>query len=165
MKAIGNRWIFGGLLALAVFGSAQAQFLGDGRTEAWEEEAATLPDFPRAGDLIPFYVSAVTPNTFAVDGRTLAIGADGVVRYALVVRAAGGAENVTFEGVRCETLERRIYATGRGGAWVPARDSAWTAISFNGYNRHRAALAQEYLCDGPMPVRSAAEARQRLTGR
>lgn len=165
MKPSCKQWMRGGLMALACFWNlqaAQAQILGDGRTEPWVEAETPLPSLPLERDLIPFYVSATTPNTFLVDGRTLGIGEDGVVRYVLLIRTPGGAENVSFEGVRCETLERRIYAIGRQGAWVSARNSAWVPIVFNSYNRHQAALAQEYLCDGPMPVKDVAEARRRL---
>jgi hypothetical protein len=87
-----------------------------------------------------------------------------VVRYVLVVRSPRGAENVTFEGIRCASGERRLYAIGQGdGTWVASRNVAWEPISFNTYNRPQAALAKEYFCDGTTsPVSDVDEARRRL---
>ena len=81
----------------------------------------------------------------------------------LVVRTPGGAENVTFEGIRCNTGERRIYASGRrDGNWSRARNSEWAPISDNSYNRPRAALARDHFCDGPAPPRNRDEVLRRL---
>lgn len=94
------------------------------------------------------------------------VGTDGVVRYVLVVRSPGGAENVTFEGIRCAEDAWRIYATGRAnGAWAAARDERWRPIVKSSYDRARAALAHEYFCDGPVPPRDRAEVLERLRGR
>ena len=89
-----------------------------------------------------------------------------MVRYTLVVRARGGAENVSFEGLRCATGERRIYASGRkDGTWVPLKNSAWQPIVDNGYNRPRAALAHDYFCDGPAAPRDREHALRLLRQR
>ena len=89
-----------------------------------------------------------------------------MVRYTLVVRTPGGAENVTFEGIRCATGERRIYASGRkDGTWTPMKNSEWQPISVNNYNRPRAALAYDYFCDGPAAPRDRKHALQLLEQR
>jgi hypothetical protein len=155
----------GGLLALFCFsGPLQAGLLVDNEdAEPWKEGEVSFPAYPDASKLLRFYVSATTPNTFLVDTSSVSVGADSVVRYVLVVRSRSGAENVTFEGIRCGTGERRLYAIGQGGnSWVAARESAWNPISFNTYNRAQAALAQDYFCDGPAPVLNAEEALRRL---
>jgi hypothetical protein len=156
----------GGLLALfCFFGGARAGMLTDDEdAEPWKEAEVVFPPAPKAADLLRFYVSASTPNAFFVDMTTLSVDADGVVRYVLVVKSPRGAENVTFEGIRCASGERRLYAVGQGdGSWVAASDSAWSRISFNTYNRPQAALAQDYFCDGTTaPVADADEARRRL---
>lgn len=129
----------------------------------WQEEEAALPTFPKDENLLEFYVSAVTTNRFFIDGATLNPGADGVVRYSLVVRTAGGATNVSFEGLRCATLEHRLYATGRSdGTWAKARASEWKLMANLPANRQHAALSRDYLCPSRVPIRTAEEGRDAL---
>lgn len=119
----------------------------------WQEIEAALPEFPKEDDLLEFYVSAVTPNRFFVDGKSISVGADGVVRFVLVIKTAGGATNVSFEGIRCGTIEYRLYATGRSdGTWVKARASEWKRIENKPINRHHAALSRDYFCPSAVPI-------------
>jgi hypothetical protein len=157
-------FIRGGLAALVCFsGAVVAQSFEEEEPVEWKESEVEFPAAPQEAALRSFFVSSSSPNRFFVDERTLTVGDDGVVRYVLVVRTPGGAENVTFEGVRCNTGERRIYASGRrDGSWSPARNSAWEPILDNTYNRPRAALAREYFCDGPVPPRNRDEVLRRL---
>ncbi|WP_225433399.1 CNP1-like family protein [Thauera sedimentorum] len=157
--------IRGGLAALVCFsGPVSAQFLADEEANAnWKEGEVEFPPAPAESSLREFFVSSASPNTFLIDEQTLSVGEDGVVRYVLVVRTPGGAENVTFEGIRCNTGERRIYASGRrDGSWSRARNSEWAPISDNSYNRPRAALARDHFCDGPAPPRNRDEVLRRL---
>jgi len=144
--------------------AATAGLLVDADPE-WREEEHALPAAPGDKTLRPFFVSAASPNTFLIDTDSLTVGRDGVVRYVLVIRTPGGAENVTFEGIRCTTGERRIYAGGRkDGSWVAMKNSAWGPIVDNSYNRPRAALAKDLFCDGPAPPRDRDEVLRRLDG-
>lgn len=155
------------LLALAFISApAGAQLFTDEEALAnWREGDFEMPAAPQDAALGAFFVSSASPNRFFIDRDTLAVDPDGVVRYVLVVRTPGGAENVTFEGIRCATHERRIYASGRSdGTWSPARNSRWEPIVNNSYNRVAAALAREYFCDGPAPPRNRAEVLRRLRG-
>ena len=112
----------------------------------WKEAEFRLPAYPSNADLIPLDVRSSTRAQFFIDTRSLSLAEDGVVRYALVVRGAGGAENVSFEGIRCATAERKLYALGRGGEWVPSRNDSWHWIADNALNRQHAVLAKEYFC-------------------
>lgn len=113
----------------------------------WKEAALELPPLPVEEDLIPFQVSSGASAAFFVDGRSLRLGRDGIVRYTLLVRAAGGAENLSYEGIRCETAERKLYAIGRGRSeWVLPRNAEWQRISDNSLNRQHAVLAKEFFC-------------------
>ncbi|HRP23676.1 MAG TPA: CNP1-like family protein [Thauera sp.] len=161
-----SRIFRGGLLALASFsGAVSAGFLTDVDPN-WEEDEVLMPPPMDAARLRAFYVSATTPNQFFVDEGSVSVGADGVVRFTLVVRTPGGAENVSFEGIRCATGERRLYASGRAdGEWVAARNSVWQPIVDNTYNRPRAALAWEYFCDGPAAPRNREHALRLLQQR
>lgn len=113
----------------------------------WKERELALPSWPVAADLIPVEVSAAATTTFFVDGKSLSLADDGIVRYILVARAAGGAENISYEGIRCETAERKLYAIGRGkGEWGLPRNVAWQRIVDNAFNRQHAVLAKDFFC-------------------
>ncbi len=164
-KRMSLHLIRGGLLALACFSAGASAFLVDAEPD-WTEDALVLPPAPEASRLIPFEVGGTSPNRHFIDEASLSVGADRVVRYVLVVRTPGGAENVTFEGIRCATGERRIYASGRkDGSWAPMKNSDWQPISVNNYNRPRAALAYDYFCDGPAAPRDRKHALQLLQQR
>lgn len=143
--------------------SAVADFEEDYETRQWQEVEVQLPSAPKSESLLPFYVSAATENRFFVDGATLSVGSDGVVRYVLLVLSPQGGRNVTFEGMRCETRERRIYASGRqDGSWSKSRKNEWIRIQDVYANRHHAALFLEYFCPVGNIVRDVAEARNAL---
>lgn len=129
----------------------------------WQESEVSMPAPPARGRLQPFYVSATTENRFMLDPETISVGSDGVVRYVLVVESAAGARNVSYEGIRCESAERRLYAFGRAdGSWSPARGKLWLPIQGNSLNRQHAALYTEYFCPNGAIVRNADEARAAL---
>jgi hypothetical protein len=147
------------LVSAAVF----ADFEEDYENKQWQEIEVQLPAAPKQETLLPFYVSAATDNRFFVDGATLSVGGDGVVRYVLLVLTPQGARNVTYEGMRCETRERRIYASGRlDGTWSKARKNEWVRILDAWANRQHAALYLEYFCPIGTIVKDAAEARDAL---
>lgn len=139
------------MTALAVFfcSGVIADVEDDYIRKSWQEGEFVLPDPPREGSLREFYVSAMAENRFFVDTATLSIGADGVVRYVLLVLTHGGARNVSFEGMRCDTREWRIYASGRAdGSWSKARSDSWLPVRDAAVNRHRAVLFLDYFCQG-----------------
>jgi hypothetical protein len=51
----------------------------------WVEAETLLPAFPQEANLIEFYVGPTERNRFFVDGSTINIGTDGVVRYVVVL--------------------------------------------------------------------------------
>ena len=129
----------------------------------WAEIGRALPAAPKAENLVPIYVGPMTENSFAVDRESVTVSPDGVVRYTLVVTSSAGARNVSFEGLRCETAERRLYAFGRSdGSWSKARNNQWAKIQDNTLNRHHAALYKEYFCTTGGLVLSTEEARRAL---
>lgn len=129
----------------------------------WQETEVKLPAAPLRENLLPLYVSAATVNKFFIDGASLSVGNDGVVRYVMVVETPQGVRNVTFEGIRCETRSRRIYASGHlDGSWSKARKDEWVRIQDTYANRQHAALFLEYFCPLGNSVHSAEEARDAL---
>lgn len=130
----------------------------DDDKKTWKEIAAQLPPYPKAENLIPLEAGA-SGHRFFVDAPSIAVGADGVVRYTLLVKTAGGAVNVSFEGMRCETREQKYYAIGRSdGVWSRARNPQWRRIETKEINRHHGVLYADYFCDGKFPVQSARNA-------
>jgi hypothetical protein len=125
---------------------------------AAEQQPDALPAFPapQRGELIEFYVAATSEFRFFVDAASLSVSNDGIVRYILVARSSAGAENVSFEGMRCTTGEVRIYALGRDGAWV-GRPTDWRAIEPRSVQRWHNALYRDYFCPQREPIVSAAE--------
>ncbi len=144
----------------------ERQVLMGGREEnfdnkkPWAEAEYQLPPVPDPKNLVPISVSNLTDNQFAVDVRSVTFGSDEVVRYTLVVSSSRGARNVSYEGMRCATGERRIYALGRSdGSWSKARSSQWQRITDSNLNRHHAALFKDYFCTPGGVVRDTDEAR------
>lgn len=129
----------------------------------WAEGEYSLPAYPNDGNLIEFYVSAVATNRFFIDKTSLSAGKDGVVRYVLVVKTAGGATNVTFEGIRCGYQEYRLYAAGRADrTWAPSRTDQWRPIENKPVNRHHAALDRELFCPLGVAIFTAEEGFEAL---
>ena len=125
----------------------------------WSEVAAQLPAYPKEQNLLPFNVSSATDNHFFVDAESISVGSDKVVRYTVVIKAAGGATNVSFEGIRCESGERRLYAYGHpDGTWSKARNAGWEGIRFRSLLSYHKALYEDHFCPGGINVRNAKEA-------
>lgn len=158
-----HSWLFALSLALASLAQASPDSDDDYESRSWQELEVGLPAAPMQENLLPLYVSAATSNQFFIDGASLSVGSDGVVRYVLLVQSPAGVRNVTFEGMRCETRERKIYASGRpDGSWSKSRKAEWVRILDAYTNRHHAALFLEYFCPIGVIVRDAEEARMAL---
>lgn len=135
----------------------------DQDVKPWKEIEAKIPGYPKPESLLPFEAGAPAEHHYFIDAPSVSIGEDRVVRYTLVVKAAGGATNVTFEGMRCETNEQKIYAVGRAnGNWVRARKPQWRRVGYQNVNRHHGVLYKDFLCSGRLPVASEREVLQRL---
>lgn len=116
--------------------------------EYWQEGAAPLPPWPKDADLVEFQVdNDESPFRYFIDGRHLKTGADGIVRYTLVVESPTGARNVSFEGIRCTPRgDYKTYAQGVGDRFKPVAESDWKRIPSRGYDKYHGALYREYLC-------------------
>ena len=159
--------IFFGILLMMNFAGLGHAGDGESRTsyagvfeadKPWQEDATDLPAPPLAANLRAIYVSAVATNNYFIDQTTITVGKDRVVHYVLVVETSGGARNVSFEGIHCDSGKWKLYATGRpDGTWVRARVSEWREIENKPVNRHHAALSRDYFCPNGGPIRDAAE--------
>lgn len=154
---------FAGLLAasvLAVSSSATAVDLGglDGarpdnsifiEPEPWKEGQAGLPSYPDEKDLLEVSVDdADAGRTYYLDAKSLSVGADGVIRYTVVIVSRTGAKNVLFEGIRCDTQEYKTYAYGTLDNTLRAAvpEGRWAPISGRGATVYRRQFYEYYLC-------------------
>lgn len=148
------------LLAHAEWGDVERDFE---QVESWVEGTSQLPAYPSAESLLPFTVSSATRNRYFVDAASIDVGADGVIRYTAVIEAAGGAKNVSYEGLRCESGEYRLYAYGHpDGTWSKARHADWEAIKFHSLLSYQKVLYEDYFCPGGIQVRDSKEAIRNL---
>jgi hypothetical protein len=112
------------------------------------ESPVVLPAAAQKNNLLPFYVSPTTTMDFAVDAKSLSVTPEGIVRFVLVITSQSGATNISYEGIRCSTAEKKLYAIGQlNGAWSLARRDAWNPIIDSGPNRYHAALTKDYFCE------------------
>jgi len=115
------------------------------------ESPVVLPAPFQKNNLLSFYVSPTTTLDFAVDAKSVSVTEEGIVRFVLVVTSQSGASNISYEGIRCSTGERKLYAVGQtNGSWTAARRDVWETIIDRGINRQHAALAKDYFCETGM---------------
>ena len=161
------RWTVGCFVvflgAMAANFSATAQLFGppiiDFDAKPWEEQKQHLPAMPKESNLKQVEVGPATSFRFLVDTESINVGSDGVVRFTLIARSEGGAANVSYEGIRCDTQERKIYSVGRpDGTWVAARNPIWVALTRQFVNPVHTVLYEDYFCPERRIVSSVTDA-------
>lgn len=156
------------LMAQTAWGAAPTREIDfDDKTREWKEIEEQLPRVPVGKELVRLNMGPFSEHHFYVDPLSLVVGVDGVVRYTAVIKTQGGALNVTFEGMRCDTRELKIYAIGqRDGKWTRARNTDWQRIE--GHTKpYHFTLYREYFCPSPAvptPPKRALEALRRGVG-
>lgn len=105
------------------------------------------PAFPIDKNLIEFTATGRNANRYFVDGSSLTIGGDEVIRFALEVRTPSGVRNITYSGVRCETKEWKDYAFANPDkTWRRDEDAVWRGIERKNVNNYQESLFKEFLC-------------------
>jgi hypothetical protein len=155
------RWLLAAVAALPLPGAAAGEREVD--EKRGPEVEVGFPPFPQDENLLPFAVSATSDNRFMVDGNSLSVAGDGIVRYTVVIVSPAGARNVSYEAMNCMTGERRLHALGRPDeTWVRARSDQWLKIRESSLNRYHAELFTNYFCPLGTTVRDADELRSAL---
>jgi hypothetical protein len=135
----------------------------EGAPSRWVEEEIKLPPFPKPDSLIQFEASGASSNQSFIDADSISTGKDGVVRYTLVIKGQSGGQNVSYEGIRCETREQKYYASGRpDGRWMNARAPQWKRIEYRELNRQHWVLYADYFCSDRKYTRAPKDVIQRL---
>lgn len=157
-----------GLLLLSGFATtirAQSSLEEDNEDQkkAWQETAIMLPAAPQITDLLPFEVATTVTQAFAIDAKSLIISTDGVIRYTLVAQSQSGAKSISYEGIRCQTFEKKLYSFGhKDGSWSLSRRDQWEPIMGSAVNRVHVALAQDYFCQNKANAGDAAAILDRM---
>jgi hypothetical protein len=140
----------------------------DDDTKSWKEIQGQLPPAPKPENLARVQTGSATSNLAYVDTAAISIGADGVTRFTLVLKTSGGATNVTYEGMRCQTREQKLYAIGhRDGSWARARATEWRRVVLRDLQPYYHTLYHEFFCPAgvtPTPVKDAVQALKRGRG-
>lgn len=129
----------------------------------WIEQLSQLPPYPDASNLIAFDAGSITDYKHFVDATSISIGQDGVIRFTLVTQSSTGAMNISFEGIRCATNERKLYAIGRDDkTWSEPRESEWQPLSFVRQFYAQRELSKNLFCPHKQIVGSPEEAIRTL---
>jgi hypothetical protein len=132
------------------------------RKPAPAEEEVQLPNSPVASRLIEFDRGQRSDFRFFIDPATLSVDDKGIVRYVLVARSASGVQNVTYEGLRCDSVEYRVYALGRSdGSWSRSR-TGWRPLDARSAQPWQLTLYSDYFCPQKVAIRNPAEGVQAL---
>jgi len=129
-------WLAAGALGLLLFTGAAALAQQDDADDPdapkWQEDAAPPPPAYSVDGLVDIELPGarsravkigIAPQTIQINQKT------GVVRYVIVMRGSS-AVNASYEGIRCDTAEYRVYArqtagqpweTVKAGTWQPMR--------------------------------------------
>ncbi|GKS69089.1 CNP1-like family protein [Nitrosomonas sp. PY1] len=133
--------------------------------KTWTERATQLPPYPDMNNLLEFDATgqAVTGNQYLIDPASISVGEDGVIRFSLIIKSSSGALNVSYEGIRCETTERKLYALGRNDkTWAEPRVSEWEKLINVRQLYAQRELARNIFCPNRQIVRNKEDAIQAL---
>jgi hypothetical protein len=131
--------------------------------KTWSEQLTQLPPYPNVKDLMAFNAGEATTDQYLIDTTSIKIGEDGVIRFSLVIKSSAGAMNVSYEGIRCATRERKLYALGRDNkTWVQPRISEWQSLEFVRQFYAQLELSKNIFCPHQQIVSSREEAIEAL---
>jgi hypothetical protein len=113
----------------------------------WQEELVPPPPAFSKDGLIPLEMPPHVSVKVGVDPASITVGADGVVRYVIVMTNATGSTNAVYEGIRCISDEVKTYARySTSGQWSMLANAAWKAVNDNMPSRHAQAFARQGGC-------------------
>ncbi|UTH75554.1 CNP1-like family protein [Chromobacterium sp. IIBBL 290-4] len=127
----------------------------------WEEQAYALPAYPKQADWIEVKPDWLQSNRFYVDGQTLSVGQDGVVRFISKVLSPNGVENLSVEGIQCKSNQYRAYGFGDSvnQRWIETLRPVWLPIDYGDKLRRE---LRERMCPYHSAPRAPEEAVQSL---
>ena len=153
-----KNWLLA-LCALSITGCAGNDIFKDGFDDekTWLELEAQLPEYPKSENFLEYDSGPNSSYKYYVDETSIQVGDDGVIRFSLIVESSAGAMNISFEGLRCQTRERKRYALGQNNStWIESHIDEWQVMeNISQFHPHRE-LATYYFC----PIRSIVGSKQ-----
>jgi hypothetical protein len=154
------------LLALLLVTPAQADIWGNfevefEETKPWNELETQLPGVPKTDNLIRIDPGPATAHQYFVDKASVSAASDGVVRYSMIIKTAGGAKTINFEGMRCASGEWKVYAFGRpDGTWARNKYARWYTVKDRETGGYHKELFYHYFCtvEGPADMKAIEKA-------
>lgn len=123
----------------------------------WREADAPRPPIPATSGLIPIEIPGALLR-YGIDPASVSLGADGIVRYVIVASSSSGAMNASYEGIRCNTGDVRVYARfNPDTGWSRAADADWRPLQEGRPFRHSLTVARTGACMGHGANRSVTQ--------
>jgi hypothetical protein len=114
----------------------------------WAEEKTPQPPKFSKENLIMIEMPSYVSIKVGVDPSTIVVGADGIVRYVVVMQNVSGTVNAAYEGIRCFTDEVKTYArVGTSGEWSLMNEPQWLPVNGNTPSKHSYVIARQGACD------------------
>lgn len=151
MRLVDRRWLAFAMAAVFSSTAAFAQFFSP--DPEWRESKVPPPPAFDVKRLLFVESPVASSLKFGIDPDTLVITPDGVVRYVMAALGPTGAQNVFYEGIRCNTGEYRVYARHNPeSGWSTVADSEWRSIKGSAATRHALSFALSAVCTGAAPT-------------
>lgn len=132
----------------------------------WQEELVPPPPAFSKDKLIPLEMPPHVSVKVGVDPESITVGADGVVRYVIVMTNATGSSNAVYEGIRCISDEVKTYARlSTAGPWSMLANPAWKAVNDNMPSHHAQAFARQGGCQSRLATSKQEIIRALKSGR
>lgn len=159
------RWLAVAMLAAALAGCGgprtDGKYLLDDLDDqrnmpdvGWDVIQTQLPPVPVKSDTLPIdSLSEADRFSYGVDPRSLQIAAGAIVRYAMISESDRGAQNVSYESIRCGSREWRTVALLGSKGWERARNDEWRSIPKDSVQQ---TLRDGVLCSGGGPATATA---------
>lgn len=130
----------------------------------WIELETRVNKLPADEDLVPVRMSTLPPGMqLSIDIENATLSEDRVTRLWFVVGSESGAYNGSYEALRCESNEYKVYAYGNPKRTKPIRTvkfPSWRGVKVGNYRNE---LMLDYFCNGSLqrPLSDVKESLER----
>jgi hypothetical protein len=141
----------------------------DSNDKPWQEDATKLPPLPEDTDLLPVQLDSLAGSLQAyIGGKSLSSDPeDRVLRFWLVIRSPAGGYNASFEGLRCEVSQYKVYAYGNPRRKPPVRlvpQATWQPVGPRRPGTYRPEMMKTLLCNESGRPRQVSDILDTLRG-